>query len=112
MLAGRPESVIGAHCLGHNADSIGIAYVGGIAETGIPADTRTDAQKVAIAKLIAELKAKFPDAKVYGHNRLTCNLKNSGKVCPRGHKCFGCPKAAKACPGFDVIDEDFPPQNP
>ena len=26
---GRPESSVGAHCLGHNAESIGVAYAGG-----------------------------------------------------------------------------------
>lgn len=26
---GRPESKQGAHCLGHNANSIGVVYVGG-----------------------------------------------------------------------------------
>ena len=31
---GRPESEIGAHCLGHNQYSIGVCYVGGLAADG------------------------------------------------------------------------------
>ena len=39
--AGRPEEVSGAHCKGHNSDSIGICYVGGSDASGNPKDTRT-----------------------------------------------------------------------
>ena len=43
---GRPESEIGAHCLGHNQYSIGVCYVGGLAAYGkTPKDTRTPTQK-------------------------------------------------------------------
>ncbi|SEN34905.1 N-acetylmuramoyl-L-alanine amidase, partial [Prevotella sp. ne3005] len=38
---GRPEFMIGAHCLNHNAHSIGICYEGGLDIRGQPADTRT-----------------------------------------------------------------------
>ena len=37
----RPIEKIGAHARGHNAQSIGICYEGGISERGRPADTRT-----------------------------------------------------------------------
>ena len=34
--AGRDESINGAHCRGHNSDSIGICYVGGADSEGNP----------------------------------------------------------------------------
>lgn len=44
--SGRPIERIGAHCLKHNAHSIGVCYIGGVAKDGkTPKDTRTDAQK-------------------------------------------------------------------
>jgi len=46
VLNGRPEDEQGAHCQGHNARSIGIAYIGGMdAKTRMPKDTRTKLQK-------------------------------------------------------------------
>ena len=40
--AGRPEWMVGAHCVGHNAHSIGVCYEGGLDIRGKPADTRTE----------------------------------------------------------------------
>lgn len=81
---GRPESQVGAHCLGHNSHSIGVCYIGGVAKDGkTPKDTRTDAQKESLIKLIKELKAKYPKATVHGHREY----------------------ANKACPSFDVQKE-------
>lgn len=80
---GRDESLVGAHCLGHNATSIGICYIGGLDMEGKPKDTRTDAQKEALTKLVRELKAKYQGATVHGHNEF----------------------ANKACPCFDVRKE-------
>lgn len=74
---GRPEEEIGAHCTGANTTSIGICYIGGIdALTRKPKDTRTDAQKESLVKLVNELKNKYPSATVLGHNEL------SNKDCP------------------------------
>ncbi len=84
--AGRPESQVGAHCLGHNSHSIGVCYIGGVAKDGkTPKDTRTDAQKESLIKLIKELKAKYPKATVHGHREY----------------------ANKACPSFDVQKSDL-----
>ena len=56
---GRDESVIGAHCKGHNSNSIGVCYIGGCASDGkTPKDTRTTEQKQSLYKLLKELKAK------------------------------------------------------
>ena len=82
--SGRPIERIGAHCLKHNANSIGVWYIGGAAKDGkTPKDTRTDAQKESLIKLIKELKAKYPKATVHGHREY----------------------ANKACPCFDAKSE-------
>jgi len=75
---GRPESKAGAHCKGHNADSIGICYIGGLDKNGNPADTRTELQKAALAGLVAGYKSRFPNAKVVGHR----DMPNVHKACP------------------------------
>ena len=83
--AGRPESRPGAHCRGHNASSVGVCYVGGLAPDGrTPADTRTPAQRVALRKLVARLLERHPGAAVCGHRDLD---------------------PAKACPCFDAAAE-------
>ena len=81
---GRPENEVGAHCLKHNANSIGVVYVGGLASDGkTPKDTRTPEQKAALVKLLTELKHRYPNATIYGHRDF----------------------AAKACPSFDATKE-------
>lgn len=81
---GRQDSEIGAHCTGHNAYSIGVCYIGGVAKDGrTPKDTRTEAQKTALVKLLKELKARYPKAKIYPHYKF----------------------AAKACPSFNAEEE-------
>ena len=78
---GRAIEEVGAHCSGHNANSIGICYIGGCATDGKkPKDTRTEAQKASLVRLITELRRRFPNASVHGHNEF----------------------AAKACPSFNV----------
>ena len=81
---GRPESKVGAHCYGHNQNSIGVVYIGGVASDGkTPKDTRTPQQKAALVKLLTELKHKYPGATIHGHRDF----------------------AAKACPSFDATTE-------
>lgn len=81
---GRDESKSGAHCTGHNTNSIGICYIGGMDAANKNAkDTRTEAQKASLLKKLKELKAQYPGAKI------------------RGHRDF----AAKACPSFDATKE-------
>ena len=81
---GRPVSEIGAHCVGHNANSIGVCYIGGLAADGkTPKDTRTDAQKLSLRNLLSQLKKSYPGVAI------------------RGHRDF----AAKACPSFDATKE-------
>lgn len=83
---GRPIEEIGAHCTGHNANSIGICYIGGVAKDGkTPKDTRTEAQKKSLISLVSSLRSRFPEATIHGH----------------------CEFAAKACPSFDVRKEKW-----
>lgn len=82
---GRPITKVGAHCTGHNANSIGVCYVGGrtpATEAPAPKDTRTDAQKAAMLKLVQQLRNQYniPATNIYGHRDF----------------------ANKACPSFDV----------
>lgn len=80
---GRPLSITGAHCQGHNAHSIGVCYVGGLNSKGAPADTRTPAQRKSLRTLLKSLKKQFPNATIHGHRDF----------------------AAKACPCFNATAE-------
>lgn len=74
---GRAENIAGAHCQGHNAHSIGICYIGGVAKDGkTPKDTRTPQQKQALRQLVQQLQFVYPRATVHGHNEY------SSKACP------------------------------
>lgn len=63
---------------GHNSEIINISYVGGIDLSGHPKDTRTEAQKDSILKLLKDLNKKFPNAKIQGHR----DFKGVKKACP------------------------------
>lgn len=80
---GRPLDRAGAHCLGHNARSVGVCYMGGIGPDGAPADTRTPPQRASLRALLADLARSFPRARI------------------RSHRDF----ARKACPCFDATAE-------
>jgi len=74
---GRPEWLTGAHCKNHNAHSIGVCYEGGLDIRGQPADTRTEAQKAAMRRLLEELHGRYPKVLIVGHHDL-----NPDKDCP------------------------------
>ena len=82
--AGRPLDKIGAHTKGRNQGSIGICYIGGVDENIDAKDTRTEAQKISMQRLVSAINVLFGgDIKVYGHREF----------------------ARKACPSFEVKDE-------
>jgi N-acetylmuramoyl-L-alanine amidase len=75
---GRDVDIIGAHCTGHNSNSIGICYIGGVARDGKTAkDTRTLAQKAALLSLLVDLRKLYPNAIIVGHHDY-----DKGKECP------------------------------
>ena len=72
---GRDVDIIGAHCINHNAYSIGVCYIGGVENRpGVDMakqkakDTRTLAQKAALLSLLTELKTMYPGAKIVSHH--------------------------------------------
>lgn len=79
---GLPDNKRGAHVGGRNTGNIGICYVGGVDKKLNPKDTRTQAQKDTMARLVGEYRAKYPGIVV------------------RGHRDW--PGVKKACPSFDV----------
>ena len=81
---GRPMDKVGAHCYGHNRNSIGVCYIGGCAKDGkTPKDTRTHEQKASLASLLVDLRRLYPNATIHGHRDF----------------------ANKACPSFDATKE-------
>ena len=80
---GRSEDLVGAHCYGHNRNSIGVCYIGGVDDKQQPKDTRTPAQRDALVNLLMRLKRQYPAAVI------------------RGHRDF----STKACPSFDATSE-------
>ena len=82
--AGRDETEEVAHCKNHNRHSIGVCYIGGLSADGKPMDTRTEAQRTALRKLLEALHRKYPRALIVGHRDLD---------------------PQKACPCFDAVGE-------
>ena len=81
---GRPIEKVGAHCAYENIGSIGLCYVGGMTkDMKKPKDTRTQAQKDSLIKLMHELIYKYnKDMTIHGHNEY------ANKSCP----CFSVQK--------------------
>jgi len=74
---GRSLDKIGAHAKGHNQGSVAICYIGGMDEKDrVPKDTRTEAQKESLQKLVSALSVTFGGLTVHGHNEV------SSKPCP------------------------------
>ena len=81
---GRDIAKMGAHCKGHNRNSIGICYCGGVEADGkTPKDTRLDCQIEALLCVLRTLKAMYPNAVIHSHKDF----------------------ANKACPSFDATNE-------
>ena len=104
IATGRDVDKIGAHCTGHNAHSIGIAYVGGVEnKKGVPyenlppKDTRTLAQKDGLLSLLMDLRKLYPKAKILGHRDTSPDKNGNGTVEPF--------EWIKECPCFDAKKE-------
>ena len=93
----RPLEMIPAHVKGHNRNSVGICYEGGLDVEGRPFDTRTPQQKTALLALLRRLKKRFPQARICGHRDLSPDLDGDGVISPQ--------EWIKACPCFDAGKE-------
>lgn len=93
---GRADDVAGAHVQNHNLYSIGICYAGGLDKNGKAKDTRTQAQKASLRKLVIEYERKYPGIKIVGHRDLSPDKNKNGKV--DKHEWM------KLCPCFSVED--------
>ena len=76
IATGRNVVKQGSHTKGHNEDSIGIAYVGGLDLKHQPRDTMTMHQEVAFLTLVNSIRTVFGYCTVHGHNEF------SSKACP------------------------------
>lgn len=80
---GRELEEVGAHVEGHNKDSIGICYIGGMnAQNTAAADTLNPRQADALQLVLQGLRARWPQARILGHRDF--------------------PNVHKECPSFDV----------
>ena len=81
---GRALDAIGSHVKGHNANSVGVCMVGGLANAAPwgPQNNFTPAQWTALKATVAGLLKRYAKAKVLGHRDF--------------------PGVAKACPCFDA----------
>lgn len=80
---GRPLDQSGAHTKGHNQNSIGVCYAGGVDSKMCPEDNRTSEQIASFLLLLRFLKNTFPKATIHGHRDFS----------------------PKACPSFDATKE-------
>ena len=80
---GRPLDQSGAHTKGHNQNSIGVCYAGGVDSKMCPEDNRTSEQIASFLLLLRFLKNTFPKAIIHGHRDFS----------------------PKACPSFDATKE-------
>ena len=74
-----------------------ICYEGGLDITGQPRDTRTQAQKTSLLRLIRHLLICFPGSWVCGHRDLSEDLNGDGTISPD--------EWIKQCPSFNAIPE-------
>lgn len=92
------KAEVGAHVSGHNSNSIGICYIGGLSKERESKDTRTPEQKESLLFLVKALKAAIPTVtKVAGHRDYSPDLNGDGVIEPH--------EWIKACPCFDATKE-------
>lgn len=103
---GRPLTMDGAHCntkgisgKSYNKHSIGICYIGGLDRNGNAKDTRTNAQKIALRRLVGELSRKYNITDVLGHRDASPDKNGDGRITKN--------EWIKQCPCFEVRGE-FP----
>lgn len=81
----------------YNANSIHIAYIGGIDKSGRQYDSRSPEQKKAIISLLKKLRCLYPSAIILGHRDISPDTNRNGIV----DQC----EYIKACPLFNAKEE-------
>ena len=97
---GRELSMIGAHVSGHNKNTIGICYIGGLDADKNAKDTRTDAQKESLRWLISAIKNTIKGGAAFtvkGHRDYSPDLNKDGIIQTY--------ERIKQCPCFEVMEE-------
>lgn len=97
LVAGRPESAIGAHVEGHNADTIGVCMIG--------TKRFTSKAWATLATVAKNLQRTYPGARLLGHRDFSPDLDHDGKIEPH--------EWIKLCPNFDVatwVADGFTPK--
>jgi len=81
---GNVDEEVGAHARGYNSHSIGISLFGGYASSADDqfSENFTPEQDAALRSLISDLRKKYGDLKIMGHNEIS----------------------NKACPGFNAME--------
>lgn len=85
-----PISSVTNGVAGYNANSIHLSYIGGANWK----DTRTEAQKNTLARLVKMYKKQFPNAVVCGHRDFSTDKNGNGVIEPHEYM--------KVCPAFEV----------
>ena len=90
---GRAINRSGAHTKGENETSIGICYIGGLCKSKRANDTRTEAQKKSLIKILKTLTHIYPEASIHSHFEFAnkaCPCFNAGEeyaeLQPKGYK--------------------------
>lgn len=95
---GRPLGEVGAHVKGHNKESIGICYIGGLDSDRKAKDTRTPEQKEALRFLLEQLVQAIPTIeRIAGHRDYSLDRNENGVIDKY--------ERLKECPCFDAIPE-------
>ena len=97
---GRELSMIGAHVSGHNKNTIGICYIGGLGADKKAKDTRTDAQKESLRWLISAIKNTIKGGAAFtvkGHRDYSPDQ--------NGDCIIQTYERIKDCPCFEVMEE-------
>jgi N-acetylmuramoyl-L-alanine amidase len=80
---GRPIEMTGAHCNGHNYDSIGICFEGGLNDKGLMWDEPTTKQIESFRTLKKAIVSDIGYVEVYGHYMFS-----DEKTCPNFDVCI------------------------
>ena len=82
---------------GYNAESINVAYIGGIDSKKKAIDNRTPEQKKTLLNILTRLKKKYPNAIIMGHRDISPDKNHNGIVDPW--------ERIKECPCFNAKTE-------